>query len=62
MKCFVVHTHEITGWDRARHHRVNACGKEHGQQSGVERLKGHKQQRQGREVELNLGHMNCDPL
>lgn len=47
----------MAGWDRARHHRVNACGQEHGPQRWVERLKSQRRERQGREVDLRLGHM-----
>lgn len=47
----------MTGGDRARHHRVNACGQEHGQWPAAVRLRTQRQQRQGREVDLKQGDM-----
>lgn len=58
MNCFVACGHEMTGSDRARHHRVNACEQEHGKLSGAERQGSQRQQRQGREVDLKLGAIN----
>lgn len=47
----------MTGRDRARRHRVNACVQALAQQPVVERLKSQRQQRQGRELDLKLGDM-----
>lgn len=38
VKCSGALWHEMTGWDMARRHRENACGKEHGQCSAAEGL------------------------
>lgn len=47
----------MTGLDRARHHRVNAYGQEHGQWPVAEQPRIQKQPRQGRYVDLKWGDM-----
>lgn len=47
----------MTGWDRARRHRENACEQEYWQQAEAEGLRIQTQQRQGLEMGPMLGSM-----